>query len=383
MAALSIRKAHKTFSQTVAVHDFSLDIADGEFVTLLGPSGCGKSTLLRLIAGLETLTSGEILLQGRAIHDLAPSQRNIAMVFQSYALYPHKTVAENIAFPLLMQAPLPLRIPGLRRLVPGCRSLDRNMTEKATSVAHMLQIAHLLARKPAQLSGGQRQRVALARAMVREPQLFLMDEPLSNLDAKLRTSTRAEIVDLHRRLGATFIYVTHDQTEAMTMSDRIVLMHEGEVQQIGTPLELYENPKNLFVAEFIGQPKINLLPLQFADGMHILADQIVRGLPTRIDGGPVPARDTRIGFRPEAFTLCEPNDPGALNGRIHLVEALGNETHLRLMLGTTEVVVRVAASNARGLKAGQSLAVWPDWNSALAFEESGARVQADPLRAAA
>lgn len=383
MAALSIRQAHKSFGPTIAVHDFSLDVGDGEFVTLLGPSGCGKSTLLRLIAGLETLSSGEILLQGRAIHDLAPSQRNIAMVFQSYALYPHKTVAENIAFPLLMQAPLPLRLPGLRRLVPGCGSLDRRMAEKVASFAHMLQIDHLLARKPAQLSGGQRQRVALARAMVREPQLFLMDEPLSNLDAKLRTSTRTEIVDLHRRLGATFIYVTHDQTEAMTMSDRIVLMHEGQVQQIGTPLELYENPKNLFVAEFIGQPKINLLPLQFADGMHILADQIVRGPPVQIDGSPLPSHNILVGLRPEAFTLCDPDDTGALNGNIHLVEALGNETHVRLMLGQTEMVVRLTAAAARGLKAGQALAIRPNWNSALAFEESGARLQTDPLRAAA
>ncbi|ARP97811.1 ABC transporter ATP-binding protein [Pseudorhodoplanes sinuspersici] len=383
MAALSIRQAHKSFGPTAAVHDFSLDVGDGEFVTLLGPSGCGKSTLLRLIAGLETLSSGEILLQERAIHDLAPSQRNIAMVFQSYALYPHKTVAENIAFPLLMQAPLPLRIPGLRRLVPGCGALGRHMTEKVASVAHMLQIAHLLARKPAQLSGGQRQRVALARAMVREPQLFLMDEPLSNLDAKLRTSTRAEIVDLHRRLGATFIYVTHDQTEAMTMSDRIVLMHEGQIQQIGTPLELYENPKNLFVAEFIGQPKINLLPLQFADGMQILADQIVRGLPSQIDGMPLPSHNILVGLRPEAFTLCDPGEPGALNGSIHLVEALGNETHVRLMLRTTEIIVRVPAASARGLKAGQPLAIRPNWNSALAFEESGQRVKADALRAAA
>src|SRR5262249_31314567 len=233
--ALSIRHARKVFGTTLAVDDVSLDIGEGEFVTLLGPSGCGKTTLLRLIAGLETLSGGEIARDGRAIHHLAPSARDIAMVFQSYALYPHKTVAENVAFPLLMQAPLLLRIPGVRRIVPGRRALDRAIATEVEPIARMLQITHLLDRKPAQLSGGQRQRVALARAMVRKPRLFLMDEPLSNLDAKLRGSTRAEIVDLHRRLAVAFVYVTHDQSEAMTMSDRIVLMHEGRIQQVGTP----------------------------------------------------------------------------------------------------------------------------------------------------
>jgi len=383
MAALSIRHAHKFFGPTAAVHDFSLEIEDGEFVTLLGASGCGKSTLLRLIAGLETLTAGEIVLDGRPIHQLAPSQRNIAMVFQSYALYPHKTVAENIAFPLLMQAPLPLRIPGLRRLLPGCRALDRDIAEQVDPVARMLQIEHLLSRKPAQLSGGQRQRVALARAMVRQPHLFLMDEPLSNLDAKLRTSTRAEIVDLHRRLKATFIYVTHDQSEAMTMSDRIVLMHEGQIQQVGTPLELYENPCNLFVAEFIGQPKINLLPLRRADAQHALAGHAIGSLPAALGDIPPAGANLRIGLRPEAFTLSEPGDPQSLTGRIHLVEALGNETHIRLTLAEGEIIVRAQPESARGLKAGQLLAVRPDWRSALLFDANGARVQAGVAQQAA
>jgi multiple sugar transport system ATP-binding protein len=383
MAGLTIRRAQKLFGATTAVHDFSLDVGDGEFVTLLGPSGCGKTTLLRLVAGLETLSSGEIVLDGRAIHDLAPSQRNIAMVFQSYALYPHKTVAENIAFPLLMRAALPLRIPGLRRLVPGCRALDRQIADRIDPIARMLQIAHLLGRKPAQLSGGQRQRVALARAMVREPRLFLMDEPLSNLDAKLRTSTRAEIVDLHRRLGTTFIYVTHDQSEAMTMSDRVVLMHEGRIQQVGTPAELYRDPKSTFVAEFIGQPRINILPLRFESGAAYLAGQAIRNLPAQVDGVALPRADLRIGLRPEAFSLSEPGDPNSLTGRIHLLESLGHETHIRLMLADVEVTVRAQPSAARALSVGQPLAVRPAWTNALVFDESGVRAHCDGLRAAA
>ena len=383
MAGLSIRRAQKLFGATAAVKDFSLDVGEGEFVTLLGPSGCGKTTLLRVIAGLETLSDGEILLGGDAIHDLAPAERNIAMVFQSYALYPHKTVADNIAFPLLMQAPLPLRIPGLRRLVPGCGELDRRIGERVTAMVRMLQIEHLLARKPAQLSGGQRQRVALARAMVREPRLFLMDEPLSNLDAKLRSATRADIVDLHRRLKATFVYVTHDQSEAMTMSDRIVLMHEGRIQQVGAPLELYENPANLFVAEFIGQPSINLLPLRFEAGLPDLAGQPLRNVPPCIDGVSPAGNDLRVGLRPEAFSLAEPGDPQALTGRIHLVEYLGNETHVRLILAKTEITVRIQPSAARSLRVGQPMAVRPVWAGALVFDSEGRRARQQDLRAAA
>ncbi len=383
MAGLTIRRAQKSFGTTAAVHEFSLDIADGEFVTLLGPSGCGKTTLLRLIAGLETLSGGEIVLDGRPIHDLPPPARNIAMVFQSYALYPHKTVAANIAFPLLMQAALPLRLPGLRRFVPGRAALDRRIADRVAPIARMLQIEHLLARKPAQLSGGQRQRVALARAMVREPRLFLMDEPLSNLDAKLRGSTRADIIDLHRRLKATFVYVTHDQGEAMTMSDRIVLMHEGRVQQIGKPLELYANPANLFVAEFIGQPMINLLPLQFVGGVAQLAGQAIRNLPPCLDDVALPHEEARIGLRPEAFALAELGDPQALMGRIHLIEHLGNETHIRISLPGAEITVRASSSAAHGLSVGQPLAVRPNWSSALVFDKHGNRARSAALQAAA
>jgi multiple sugar transport system ATP-binding protein len=284
---------------------------------------------------------------------------------------------------LLMQAAFPLRIPGLRRLVPGRRELDRRIGERTGSIARMLQIEPLLARKPAQLSGGQRQRVALARAMVREPRLFLMDEPLSNLDAKLRTSTRADIVDLHRRLKATFIYVTHDQSEAMTMSDRIVLMHEGRIQQVGKPSELYENPVNLFVAEFIGQPRINLLPLRFERSTPCLAGQPVRNLPACADGVSLAGDDLRIGLRPEAFASCEAGDPQALAGRIHLVEYLGNELHVRLTLAETEITVRAQPAAARNLSVGQPMSVRPVWGSALVFDRGGQRARCDGLRAAA
>jgi multiple sugar transport system ATP-binding protein len=383
MAALSIRSVHKSFGSTTAVHDFSLEVSDGEFVTLLGPSGCGKTTLLRLIAGLETLSAGEILVDESPVHDLAPSGRNIAMVFQSYALYPHKTVADNIAFPLLMQAPLLLRIPGLRRIMPGRRALDRRIAERVQPTARMLQIEHLLARKPAQLSGGQRQRVALARAMVREPRLFLMDEPLSNLDAKLRSATRADIVDLQRRLDATFIYVTHDQSEAMTMSDRIVLMHEGRIQQVGKPLALYENPANRFVAEFIGQPRINLLPLRFEAGAARVAGQTLRNVPAQLDGVSLPFEDVSLGLRPEAFALSEVGDPQALHGRVRLIEYLGNETHIRLTLADGEITVRLPSGAARGLSVGQPLAMRPAWSSALLFDRAGDRARCDGLRAAA
>lgn len=380
---LSIRQAHKLFGKTAAVRDVSLDIGDGEFVTLLGPSGCGKTTLLRLIAGLETLTAGDIVLDERVINDVAPSQRDIAMVFQTYALYPHKTVAENIAFPLLMRASPLLRIPGLRRFMPGRRTLDAAIADEIQPIARMLQIDRLLSRKPAQLSGGQRQRVALARAMVRKPRLFLMDEPLSNLDAKLRTSTRGEIVDLHRRLKATFVYVTHDQSEAMTMSDRIVLMRDGVVEQVGTPLELYEDPKTLFAAEFIGQPKINLLPLRWEAGGARLAGQPMRNIPAQVDGVPLFTSRATVGLRPEGFSSCEPGDPHALSGRIHLIESLGNETHIHIRLADAGITVREQPSAARGLRIGQSLSVRPAWNSALIFDEKGRRSRFEIMQAAA
>jgi multiple sugar transport system ATP-binding protein len=242
MGALEIEQVHKRFGKTVALTDVTFDVGDGELVVIVGPSGCGKTTLLRIVAGLDQMTSGEVRLDGAPISNLASSRRDIAMVFQSYALYPHMTVERNIGYPLKQR-----RVPK-----PHAR-------ERVRQVAESLEIADLLDRKPGQLSGGQRQRVALGRAIVREPRAFLMDEPLSNLDAKLRAETRAEISKLQRRLGVTTLYVTHDQVEAMTMGDRIAIMHAGRLQQFGRPLELFDQPANVFVAGFLGTPPMNLI----------------------------------------------------------------------------------------------------------------------------
>ena len=384
MTSISLKGVCKRFHSFEAVRDVSLDIAGGEFISLLGPSGCGKSTLLRMIAGLETATAGEIGMGGKSIQHLPPSERNIAMVFQNYALYPHKTVLENVAFPLLMQEPMIMRLPWLRRLAPGRRLVDDQIAARVDPVCRMLGIDHLARRKPAELSGGQRQRVALARAMVRQPKLFLMDEPLSNLDAKLRATTRAEIIDLHRRLGVTFLYVTHDQGEAMTMSDRIVLMNEGCLQQVGPPLELYNDPANLFVAEFIGLPKINVLDLRIEDRNAFLGGQPIRDMPGELDGAPAPRKGAlRVGLRAEALHLCPVDHPHALRGHIHIVEHLGNEAILHMSLGGEDICVRVQPAQAAGLSPGHEIAVRPDWNSALLFDAAGSRRRGERMKAAA
>ena len=260
MAGIEIDGITKNFGRTEVLRRVDLDIRPGEFMTLVGPSGCGKSTLLRIVAGLEMQSSGSVRIAEAAVDGLRPRDRDLAMVFQSYALYPHLTVAENIAVPLRMRRLKGhQRWPLVGRLMPGTGSLESAIAAEVQSVAAMLDIGHLLDRKPGQLSGGQRQRVALGRAMVRHPKAFLMDEPLSNLDAKLRVHMRAEIAQLHRRLGTTFIYVTHDQAEAMTMSDRIAVMMDGAVLQVAAPEIVYNDPKDIRVAEFIGSPKINVL----------------------------------------------------------------------------------------------------------------------------
>ena len=243
MASVEIRHVKKAFGLIEVLHGIDVGIADGEFVALVGPSGCGKSTLLRMIAGLEEITAGEIAMGGTVVNHLAPKDRDIAMVFQNYALYPHMTVRENMAFSLRMRKAPPAEI-----------------ETRVKRAAEILHVTPLLERHPRQLSGGQRQRVAMGRAIVRDPQVFLFDEPLSNLDAKLRVQMRTEIKELHQRLKTTSVYVTHDQIEAMTMADRIVVMHDGTVEQIGTPLELYDHPANLFVAGFIGSPAMNFIP---------------------------------------------------------------------------------------------------------------------------
>ncbi len=273
MAKIELKAIRKTFDSTEILKGIDLAIEDGEFIALIGPSGCGKSTLLRIIAGLEPQSSGEVRIEGAQVDEIRPSARNLAMVFQSYALYPHLSVFDNIAVPLRMRRLSALqRVPLLGRMVPGRAGTERGIRQEVERIAAQLELGSLLKRKPGQLSGGQRQRVAVGRAIVRQPVGFLFDEPLSNLDAKLRVHMRAELAQLHRQLKATFVYVTHDQAEAMTMSSRIAVMIEGNIVQIGTPAEVYENPRDIRVAEFVGSPKINVIPGLIRDdgGLEVL-----------------------------------------------------------------------------------------------------------------
>ena len=315
----------KAFGEAFAVRDLNLVIAGGEFVSLLGPSGCGKTTTLRMLAGLEFPTDGNISIGGRVVNDVAPGARDIAMVFQSYALYPHMTVAENIAYPLKKR---------------GVAKAERAV--RVAQVAETLQLGALLARKPRQLSGGQQQRVALGRALVRDPRVFLLDEPLSNLDAKLRSHMRAELVELHRRLGRTFVYVTHDQLEAMTMSDRIAVMHEGVLQQFGTPADVYERPVNLFVAGFIGSPAMSLLRGDAQDGVFRHP-----AVTLKIDR----AGAMVLGIRPEDVLLGQ----GSFTARIRLVEPTGHEQIVALELAGGDALTARAPPDM-ALRAGDTLA---------------------------
>ncbi|MCG5485855.1 MAG: sn-glycerol-3-phosphate ABC transporter ATP-binding protein UgpC [Sinorhizobium meliloti] len=311
MASVELRDIRKSYAALEVVHGVSLSIAEGEFIALVGPSGCGKSTLLRMIAGLEEISDGEVLIGGKVVNPLTPRERNIAMVFQSYALYPHMSVAENMGFNL--------KLSGLPR-----PEIDRKVSE----AARMLALTELLDRKPSQLSGGQRQRVAMGRAIVRDPAVFLFDEPLSNLDAKLRVQMRTEIKALHQKVATTSIYVTHDQIEAMTLADRIVVLNGGRIEQVGTPLELYRTPANLFVAGFIGSPAMNVLDgtvdadngepaVRLGDGsaIRIAPERKVR-----------PGQAVRIGLRPEHFVAG--GEGNAIAGQTLLVEPTGAQTHV-------------------------------------------------------
>ena len=300
VAQVRLENITKQFDGVTAVGDINLDIADREFMILLGPSGCGKSTLLRIIAGLEDPTEGEVWIGDAMVNDVLPKQRDVAMVFQSYALYPHKTVQENIEFPLKVR-----KVPAAERAAA------------AFDVASSLGLAEYVSRKPAALSGGQRQRVALARAIVRNPAVFCMDEPLSNLDAKLRGETRAELIGLHQRLNSTFVYVTHDQVEAMTMGTRIAVMSRGHIEQVGTPQEVYDKPSSVFVAQFVGMPPMNILP-----------------------AGSLEPGDHLVGVRPEHLDF-DPNGPLTLH--VQLVEQLGHEVLVTGLVGDRRVVVRHAA----------------------------------------
>jgi len=298
MARVALKSIAKTFGQVSVLSGIDLDVADGEFLTLVGASGCGKSTLIRIIAGLEPQTSGSIEIDGKPIDHLRPHERRVALVFQSYALYPHMSVAGNIGLPLTMQRLSQWeRLPLVKYLSPRRRRVMRGIADEVRAVAAQLQIEPLLGRRPSQLSGGQRQRVALGRSMVRHPDAFLMDEPLSNLDAKLRVHMRSELADLHKRLQTTFVYVTHDQVEAMTMSDRVAMMDAGCILQLGTPSELYARPANVKVAQFIGSPAINLLPAKVGEGGVI--EVIGRHLPLRT--ALLAGSAATVGIRPEAI----------------------------------------------------------------------------------
>ncbi|MEY2808568.1 MAG: hypothetical protein RLZ66_79, partial [Pseudomonadota bacterium] len=316
MATVSFRTIKKSFGKTDILHGISFDIHDGEFVVLVGPSGCGKSTLLRMLAGLEDITGGEILIDDRVVNELESKDRDIAMVFQSYALYPHMTVRENMAFSLRL------------------RKADASVTqERVAHAARILNLEHLLERYPRELSGGQRQRVAMGRAIVRDPKVFLFDEPLSNLDAKLRVAMRAEIKELHQRLKTTTVYVTHDQIEAMTMADKIVVMRDGVVEQIGSPLELYDHPANQFVAGFIGSPAMNFLPGRVQHGQVVLSSGDHLPLPTtaRAQEG----QEVIYGTRPEHLDITS-GDQG-MAASVVVVEPTGPDTHVFTKIANIEV----------------------------------------------
>lgn len=316
MAQIRLKNVSKRWNNFVGVDNFNLDIADREFLVLLGPSGCGKTTTMRMIAGLEEITEGEIWIGDRLVNKLEPKDRDISMVFQSYGLYPNMTVYENIRFPLKV------------RKVP-----QEQHHERVMAASKMVELDDFLQRRPAALSGGQRQRVALARAIVREPNAFLMDEPLSNLDAKLRVSTRAQIKNLHHTLKRTTIYVTHDQIEAMTLADRVVVMNKGLVQQVGTPMEIYDRPANTFVASFIGSPAMNLIKGRIEGGVFTAAGIRIEGL-TSTANGPV-----TLGFRAEDASLAEAN--GQIEAPIYTVELLGEATMLSMRVAGELVSIKV------------------------------------------
>ncbi len=345
MANVTINKAGKHYGSFHALKGVSVDISDGEFVVLVGPSGCGKSTLLRMIAGLEEITSGEISIGNRVVNDLPPKERDIAMVFQNYALYPHMTVAQNMGFSLKLKG------------VP-----KPQIKEKVDRAAKILGLENLLDRQPRQLSGGQRQRVAMGRAIVRDPQVFLFDEPLSNLDAKLRVQMRSEIKELHQRLHVTTIYVTHDQVEAMTMADKIVVMRDGVIEQMGTPLDLYDRPQNLFVAGFIGSPSMNFIKGQMTPEGFKTIDGLL--LPTNEK----PANATVYGIRPEHMAL----DPNGVELEITVLEPTGSETQVLGKIGSQPVtgVFRERITAAPGSK----LRVTPDIKVVHLFDKDGKRV---------
>jgi multiple sugar transport system ATP-binding protein len=362
LASVELRNVAKSFGRVEAVRDVSLGVDDRELVVFVGPSGCGKSTLLRMIAGLEEVTSGQILIGGKPMNSVAAADRGIAMVFQSYALYPHMTVAENMGFALKM-------------LGTGRAEIDRRVAEAAA----ILQIEELLGRKPRELSGGQRQRVAIGRAIVRQPAVFLFDEPLSNLDAGLRAQMRVEIARLHERLQTTMIYVTHDQVEAMTLADRIVILNKGRIEQRGSPLELYERPANRFVAGFLGQPRMNFVPtiaehLPAGTGLVIAASAttvLTLGEDVRLSDG----AKVDLGIRPDAISLAEPGTDGAVPARIVVVEHLGGSTLLYVQVDGLDDLLTVEQRGKADFARDQTVGLLFDPGQSHLFDRTGRRIE--------
>ncbi|MDU8943358.1 ABC transporter ATP-binding protein [Ovoidimarina sediminis] len=353
MAEVTIRDLVKAYGQTQVIHGVNLDIADGEFTVLVGPSGCGKSTLLRMIAGLEEITGGQISIGPRVVNHLPPSERDIAMVFQNYALYPHKTVASNMAFALRM------------------RRMDKaEIAKRVKNAAEILGLTPYLDRYPRALSGGQRQRVAMGRAIVRDPQVFLFDEPLSNLDAKLRVQMRTEIRELHQRLGTTTVYVTHDQIEAMTMADKIVVMQAGHIEQIGSPLDLYDRPANTFVASFIGSPSMNMLEATLrAENGGWAADLGGTRLPVTGAEGVTDGQPVTLGIRPENLALSD----NGIAATVNVVEPTGAETHVVFSRGEADITA--VFRERRSFAAGETVHLTAAPDAILLFDrESGARM---------
>lgn len=354
MATVTLRSIGKSFGDLEVIKDVNLEIEDRSFVVFVGPSGCGKSTLLRLIAGLEEITSGDLLINGEQVNDVPPDKRGLAMVFQSYALYPHMTVADNMSFSL--------RLAGTARA-------ERN--KKVIEAARILQLESLLERKPRELSGGQRQRVAIGRAIVRNPKVFLFDEPLSNLDAGLRVLMRIEIARLHESLNATMIYVTHDQVEAMTLADKIVVLRDGAIEQVGTPLELYRRPKNLFVAGFIGSPSMNLLPARvigIGNSTITIALPGVGELEVPVNSNTLkPDEAVTLGVRPEHLHL---NQQGQFQGEVIVAERLGSQTYLYVQMdGGKRITVETSGDSPAHIH--DSVAVQFNGRDCHLFDSSG------------
>jgi len=358
VARIALNQVTRIFNATTAIADITFAVPDGQFWVMVGPSGCGKSTILRTIAGLEMATSGDLYIGDRRVNDVPARQRDLAMVFQNYALYPHMTVAENLAFGLRMRGAAPDTI-----------------RSRIEAVAASLDLSHLLDRKPSQLSGGQQQRVALGRAIARKPQAFLMDEPLSNLDAQLRDDTRAELKQLHQRLGITTIYVTHDQTEAMTLADQIVVLNRGRIQQIGTPQEIYQQPANQMVATFVGSPPMNLLNAKVAEETLWIGEQ---GMPCPTQWqaalGDRPTPFINLGIRPEHLRVA-PAAEGGLAAQVTLVEPLGRETLVRAAVAGAERPVNLLVAPEQSVKLGDRLSLQFDDRAVFLFDpETGDRL---------